>query len=411
MIKQAILDQLNDDFISLEQEEVMKLTAIRLSLNLHYQKQKKGIKVYCPVCNEYHKYTDNEFKQIRYTKMCPKCFQEFDKLTQATDEIKHCYNYATPKDNGYQVLFKYKFGKLPYDFNIKLVYKELEGKGYVKGIYIAGQGYYAQLRPVGTYQRWKTNEWRRVYSNSYSWRFFNAYRRKPITKKEYLEKHAYFVKKSNQKEMMMKNNFNIPQLKAIVMFNLKTPEEVYRNRVWISENESNLNNYEMYPSVATLDYLHKNKISMNDYRDYEDLCRKLKRKVDRPKDFWLWHDRLTQMVEVKKNVKFQKGINKVWKKLSERTYQKKDITIKAFESVEEISKVATTLHNCMSRLYVEPYSQGKTELYYLSVDNKPMVAIEIKKGKLIQCRADHNNEPPIEYTRMVKKFVREVVNG
>lgn len=82
--------------------------------------------------------------------------------------------------------------------------------------------------------------------------------------------------------------------------------------------------------------------------------------------------------------------------------------IKPIENYEECLYVSKTLHNCMARLYAKPYAEKKTELYYASIDQKPLIAIEVNKRRLMQVRADNNRDPEPKEKRVVTKWFKEV---
>lgn len=392
----------------IEDKQSLVNQVVRLCLPFLYKKIKTKVKIFCPNCGTYKTISSETFKQVKYSRICPNCFTNFNRLVDADRNTysNHLVEYiAIDKVDGVQVRVNYQFNKKPKLNEIKHVFHTENGKDYIKDIYMVGMGYPMHIKPIECkYDYIPNHEWKRT-KGSYRYYFWSNYNTVIKTKKEYLENEASFIGKSNQKKLCIDNLFNEQQIVAIKMFDLKRADEVYKYRTWINSNIDARNVGTETYNYYLLKYLYKNKISLNLYKDYESMCKKLNRKIDKPKDFKLWHDRLQMMIEIQKNPKYVTKIEKRYKKLSKNNYQKKNIEIKAFETYEEIINISHMLHNCMSRLYVEPYCKGKSDLYHLDVDGIPTLAIEVCDKKLKQCYGNHNSEPPKELKKIVKKWI------
>lgn len=384
--------------------------AIHNNLPFYYKKLKNKYKVFCPNCQEYRTYDENIFKEIRYSGVCPKCRGMHGKIQEYKKPITiwYFFKYAA---QGYEIDVKYTFNRDP-KVHIKQVmeYEFETGKHLVREIYLGGFGWNKDIKPCWIYGDVyeKNKKWHVTNSYYIINSFINYHEYVPHTKKDILKHYENMDYKSNQKKLILDHLFNQQQIYAIKVFDLKSADEVYRNRTYI--RKLNVNRYTDYKynfNIYTLEYLKKNKIDLTLYEDYARMCERLGRKLDKPKDFKLWHDRLSDMLDVQKNKQYVDGIESQWKKLKKYSYSKKDITIKAFESIDEIVYVSKSLHNCMSRMYIEPYANKKCELYHLDVSGKPTLAIEIKKGKLNQCYADNNDKPDPKLKRVVDKWYKE----
>ena len=395
----------------LEKEQLTK-TVLLYQRELLYWKKKRSIKCYCTQCFRRFKTTEQEFKQIKYAKICPQCFKDIYKIKEGNDFYTD--NVVIDKGRnvyGYWVAVIVNEYKTTSHYTYTYRNGEMDKKPLVRLIKPKGMGYYQGLRLAR--EEWGENlDWRKasndmVYENrsltlqkQYSWI--------DRTKKQYLENFGNFIVKSNQKKIAIDNLLNHSQMKAMVYFNINDVRLLYKYRGYIKRFEYHIDRYEERFTPATLMYLSKNKISLTDYVDYANMCEKLNRKIDRPKDFKLWHDRLNEIVEVKENAKLNKGIAKQFKKLAKYEKKLNSIEVHTFKDYEEINEVAKTLHNCMARMYAEPYSKGKTELYYATKNGKIAIAIEVHNNKLIQVRADENEDPSAYDKKIINKWFREV---
>lgn len=402
----------NDNYCPDRIKDKMVIQTIR-NLGMQYKKIKNSYTVYCSCCDKYVKLDERKFKQVKYSGMCPSCFRPntlHDYEKGSSSEYRHCYEFIRYRNEGFMVEIYWKFGKPIKKSEVTKVLKFEGNNKYVRYIYLAGMGWNVRVRPwwYSGYRSKESNEnWRKVTSYNYDYGFIDIQEGYGYeNKKEFLEKTCGFITKSNQKKLAIDNLFNIDQLKAMVEFDIKDAEDIYKARKYIRENANHIDT-NCNHNVYLLRYLIKNKITLDQYKDYEQICLTLNKKPDKPKDFALWHDRLSAQIEAQKNKKYQKGIKKQYNKLKNKTFVNEEIVIKPFECFEEMSFVSKHLHNCLSRLYVKPYANGSTELYYMMVNDKPIIAIEITGKKLMQCYADHNSLPSKKDKAIINKWMRK----
>lgn len=396
--------------------EDVAIETMFMKIGMIYKRIKQNTyRVYCSNCNAYHNYTYDKFKEIRYSKVCPECRYEHYELKKDNDKPRKVYMFYTfnCKKDGYECDVEFRFNKQP-TVSFKHILRTIDGKTQVKDVVYTGFTYYYDLRPVWMFEDvydW-ARIWRTVKSNRYSLSLYDWEGITHKSKRESLEVYNSLKLKSNQVRLILDHPFNDEQINAIKMFDVKEADSIYRNWKWIKRNERwfdrdkekvNHNIYNPY----LLDYLSKNDIDINLYRDYVRMCKLIDRKPDKPKDFKYWHDQVAEMVRVKNDRDLCRKVKIRGKKLESQTYHKKNITIKPFDSVSEINRVAKCLHNCL-RTYAERYAEGSTNIYYMMVDDKPTLAIELKDNQIEQCYADDNEEPPRNLERIVERWASQL---
>lgn len=384
--------------------------AIRRKLPIFYKKRTSEIEIYCPNCQEYNKYSLDKFKEVKYSKCCPKCRCSFDEVKEYKKPVTifgFTFYENFEGSNGYETDVTFRF-KREFSILSRHVYKNRNGKDYIKGLWL-GYGYSA-AKPCWIYgEVWPQNKkWKQINSARWTCDFENYKEYVPTTKKEALDSFKKYNFKSNQVKLILDHPFSVEQIIGIKVFDLKEASDVYRNRKYLEKQfKYNLTCDETF-NLSTLEYLRKNDINLNLYIDYANMCKKINRKLDKPKDFKLWHDRVIVMVHVAETKDLPKKIKERYQELQKNNYHTKNIEIKAFSSKKEIQKVSRCLHNCMERLYMKDYANGETDLYHLDVDNKPMLAIEVNDGELRQVYGDHNQNPPKNLERIVTRWQRRI---
>lgn len=174
-----------------------------------------------------------------------------------------------------------------------------------------------------------------------------------------------------------------------------------------------LNGWTEKLNVYYLDYLARNKISIIDFRDYIRDCKRQNRKFGKPKNFQQEHMRRARLIEMERRLK--KEIEKIkeaekikerQKELLENEARIGNAEFRTFSSYEEIQKVGEELHNCIAGSYAHIYAEGRCDLYYVKLDGKIAIAIEVKNKKIIQARENHNKEVENEKAGLVKKWAK-----
>lgn len=389
-----------------ELEKILYDTSLSLEGKLVYKKLKGRYRIFCMKCRRYEYVSPKEFKQIQAAHICPMCFREVKPSTVLEQEL---LNYIVDKNNdGYRVVVKFKFGCKP-----RIKYEHvMRYKG----------GNYVEVRLIQCNMGWSfgyrpdLKEWRQRHAQGYFYRFCTSRDtwedEKPMTKRDYIYKalgeQGLSTKdadaiKSNQRKIFQDNLLNGKQMEFVIAFDLKSYEEMYKYRAYIKDR-NNTPNFEKVLNVHYLDYLYRNKIRLRDFYDYKRDCEALGFKLDKPKDFQFRHVTTAQSAAEKRRKKTEEGAKKRYESLKKKEYRKGSVEIKAFKNADEIRKCGKALHNCIGT-YVKSYAESDTDLFYLTVKGKVTVAIERKKNRLIQARADHNGKCPPNLMRHINRWM------
>lgn len=137
-----------------------------------------------------------------------------------------------------------------------------------------------------------------------------------------------------------------------------------------------------------------------DWADYMEMAEKLKwdLKDDMilfPKDFWEAHDRADKLADIEDAKILNKAVAKRAKLLN-KDYKMdgKEYFIRAAANAQEIVAEGQALHHCVAR-YAEDVAEGKTGILFMrsvKEPDKPLYTIEVKNGKVIQCRGKNNRD-------------------
>ncbi len=385
-------------------------TAWRLGNKLVYKKLKNRYRIFCMNCQRYEYVSKDKFKQIQAAGICPMCLSSV-KLTSILEHqlIKYIIEYGGDgytEDNGFRIVINFKFGCKPKIFT-EWVFRYDGTDAYARKIF-CNMGY-------GFCYNEKLDWKKKVYANSYFWRFNTVDREhRQMTKREFIynalwqcgyrDEDIDGLIKSNQKKIIIDNLLNGKQMEYIIAFDLKSYADVYKYRRYIKENSGV--DIRRPLNIHYLDYLYRNNIKIRDFYDYMSQCRDLGFKLDKPTDFQHRHLVLSELLTQKRNKEADRKCAERYKELAERMYKSGKIRICAFKTGDEIRKCGKTLHNCIGS-YVDKYANGTTDLFYLLDGKAVSVAIELNNGKVIQARADHNSKCPSNYMKHIRKWCKE----
>ena len=157
-------------------------------------------------------------------------------------------------------------------------------------------------------------------------------------------------------------------------------------------------------NVYYLDYLRKNKIEMGKYYHYLNNMKDLGFKLDKPTNFDYRFEQVQKMYEQHKEKLADAKIAKRYEELPK--YTQENVSIEPFKSAKEVRDCGKKLHCCIGG-FVSNYSNKVTDIYHCDLDGALTVALEIKKGELIQARSDHNGACPANLLEHIKMFCRQ----
>ena len=391
----------------MNQNDQLVNTALYLYGKLVYKKLKNRYRIYCMKCGRYEYVSYEQFKQIQAAQVCPMCYEKV-KLSRVP-EHQFRYYIMDEDNDGFRVTVDYRFGCKPKANLTHVMYDAMDGQNVYTRFIVPGMG--------GCSFCWwdDLDNWKKRHAQGYFWRFYSLHEPEKISgKKEYIYRALWDVGmkndeadrkvKSNQKKIFMDNLMNGRQMEFVIAFDLKSYDEVYRYRAYMKNNSPNT---DRILNVHYLDYLHRNRVKLRDFYDYWDQCNLLNYKLDKPKDFQNRHYHYGETIQQKKNKLNEEGIKRRYQELMEKAYGSGKISIKPFSSGKEIRECARQLHNCIASIYLPKYAMKETDLYYLAVGKKMAVAIEVRKGELLQARTNWNNKCPANLMKHIRKWCKD----
>lgn len=385
-------------------DEVLINRALEIEGKLVYKKLKNRYRIYCMKCRKYEYVSNEMFRQIQASRICPMCYQEIVPSKLLEHRI---HKYITDEGfNGYLVEIQFIFGRKLKSWITEVLH--YLGKETVETRYIVrNMGFSLAFCPEK--DQWKV---RKHAASGYMWMFYDflPYSSPIGSKKEYIYKalfdrgitntEADKMVKSNQKKIFQDYLLSGRQMEYVIAFDLKSYKDVLKYRTYMRKNEADP---KKVLNVYYLDYLYRNKINLRDFYDYMKQCEELGFKLDKPKDFYHRHQVLTDLIIQKRNEEAERKVKARYAELLKMAYTEGDVQILPFKDSDEIRKCGKRLHNCIGT-YVRSYSKGETDIYYLKKKNKVMVAIEVENKELVQARADHNKKCPSGLMRHIKKW-------
>lgn len=376
-------------------EEKDDLLRTAMSLTGRFVYKKDTLECFCFHCQKYFNVDKKMFKQARYSKVCPNCYQP---VTYHVKEDWAERKWIALKGIwGYSVYYSWKWGEEPTTSIRQVMYfNAQDGLFYRKGISI-GMGYILCECEEKGWRPIKADKY--GYMPNYTYFFNDIGIPEEMTRKEYYERIGIRLK-SDQVKLASQNVWSKEQLMYMKAFDLHEAEDVEKYSGYMKKNPID---GDVKLNVHYLRYLAKNKIRLSDYIDYMSDCKFLGLKLDKPKDFQERHRRYSERVDEIRNKGVDDKIRKRAKKLIKTSFDDGDFTITPIGSRAELKDTAKHLHNCMLS-YAKRYADGETNLYVMRSKGIDIVAIEIKDKKLRQARADHNGECPKEIRRLISRW-------
>ena len=216
--------------------------------------------------------------------------------------------------------------------------------------------------------------------------------------------------KSNQKKLIQESLFNKNQVAFILIFNLKSREELFKYQKYINYSTNvrwlGVKGYINRLNIYHLDYLSRNNIALHNYLDYVDQCEMLGLKLDKPKEFSVKHRELAELIKINKNSIYSDLIKKNFDNYIQYEYIDGKVHILPFETPEEIIKCGSELHNCIAQ-YIQKYAKKRSILFKMLVANKLEVAIEVRGGVLLQAYQDMNKDVNKYQMKHINKWLKK----
>ena len=402
-------------------EQIQNMGKIALATRCNkiiYKEIDTGYLAYHAGCDKQGIISKTTLEQVKGTHLCPFCFKE---IKSTTKQLKHCGYQFVVKHMGDQAYGYYVY----YDFELgKEMWCDVDQVLYASGddcyhryicfdLFANNVSLNAEKYPDWKYSKrshWSCTYYRErnsyesaMYDYDYRLEFFQDYK----TKKQYLEQEASFIQKSNQKQLVIENLFDHDEMKFIKVFDLKSADEIKRNRKYICHEHSHIGEFmrdDITLNIYYLDYLRKNKIDLGKYYTYIKRLKDLGFKYDKPTDFKFRYEKIEAMHKQALEKLSNEKIAKRYEELPK--YSESNVSISPFKSAQEVRDCGKNLHCCIGG-FVSNYANKVTDIYHCDLDGALKVALEIRQGELIQARGDHNDVCPANLLEHIKSFCQQ----
>ena len=139
--------------------------------------------------------------------------------------------------------------------------------------------------------------------------------------------------------------------------------------------------------------------NLNIYKDYLAMAKKLSYHYKSAKDLFprnliSRHDKMQKKIAIEEDMDTQFKAYLRYLDLSKYTYENDKYIIFPAPSIDDLKDEGTQQGNCVGYMYLNPYIENKTEIYfirYLSEVTKSFITLEFKNGRVVQKELPHHN--------------------
>lgn len=396
---------------SSEDKKRLLNAAVFLLGRLWYKRTKKGYLCKCAKCGREYEVTSEILEQIKDSGKCFMCantVKPIKGLQHDYAERREWLSIKNEKDaeNGYEVMWKTTEGE-PTITSCRHVLHRESGQTWLCGI----QKTMGYLGTIWDPKKWLY--WRKERPSYYEYlNFFSSVDDIEEDAKQTRKKFYQSVPlcdtlrhlKSNQQTFIRNGIFNENQILYIKLFDLNYSLDLAKHKKYIQ--------YHACPeidekfNVHLLDYLDRTDQSIRIYCDYVQACRQLGEKPAKPADLQEAEQALLDKIEMANNAKMNQQIIERRSELEAKEFSKGAFAIHVFKDIEEMQSVGRKLKNCIGKMYVSPYAEKRTDVYYGTNEGKITFAFEINKNRLVQLRAFANKEVDLPTKEFVAEWCR-----
>lgn len=153
---------------------------------------------------------------------------------------------------------------------------------------------------------------------------------------------------------------------------------------------------------------------LNIYKDYLYMSKKLalnykSRKDLFPRNLVSRHDKLQKRIKITEDINTHFGVYLRFLELSKYMYEDDKYTIFPAPTIESMKEEGEQQKNCVGSSYLMPYSQNKTEIYFIRESNnitKSFITLEFKNGQVRQKElAEHKTNFTDEQNEFIDKWI------
>ncbi len=212
---------------------------------------------------------------------------------------------------------------------------------------------------------------------------------------------------------MIKYNLNYNELEVL--------QVIKHKNIRIIKKLSKLDNFKELSTYLDMEKALSNGLNETNehlYKDYLDFAKRLHlnmkdKRVLYPTDIVKSHDELMHQVETIENQEIIEKIKIRYEELKKLSYHDDKYVVFPVPSLSDLIRESEVQNICI-RSYNERYANGETNLFFMrSIKNmsKPLVAIEVKDGRIMQSRGKRNNDPTGMQKAFINKWENEVLKG
>lgn len=214
-------------------------------------------------------------------------------------------------------------------------------------------------------------------------------------------------------QFMVKHNISYHELEVLKVIKHKN--------INIVRKLAQLNTFEELSVYLDMEKALANGLNKNNeylYRDYLNFAEKLHlnmsdKRMLYPKDIVKSHDELMHQVETVENKEIIERIKNRYEELKKNSYKDDMFVIFPVPTMSDLIKESEVQDICI-RTYNKSYANAETDLYFMRKVkdiNVPLVAIEVKNGKIMQCRGKRNNDPTKLQMEFITKWENNILKG
>lgn len=160
--------------------------------------------------------------------------------------------------------------------------------------------------------------------------------------------------------------------------------------------------------------------TINDYADYLEAAVRLGRRMDKktiyPKDFIAAHNQAVDEAEANKQHIDAKNFSRYQREITGLTepYISGPLLIRPAATPQELRDESRALNHCV-KTYVKKVAEGRTSILFIrktEEPDKPYFTMEIdNKGRMVQCRGDHNCGYPEDVGLFINEFMTQYLKA
>lgn len=209
-------------------------------------------------------------------------------------------------------------------------------------------------------------------------------------------------------------NINFNHLRFLVKNNILTEFLNSDLALYSYTNIKLLKEISKFVSLKKVMNYHNGIKNLNIYKDYlqmaNDLALNYKSKKDLfPRNLISRHDKMQKDFKITQDINTQFSAYLRYLELSKYTYSDNTYIIFPAPSVESMKDESAQQGNCVGKLYLRPYIDGETEIFFIrKLDNvcKSLITLEYKNGYVVQKElANHKKNFSYEQNAFINKWL------